>query len=92
MLMGSPLLLLLFMRPGCDLAAQRPFPKWETGRPVTVEGIFLPTPETQSFVPTSTDVAEGRDFFEQPFSVLGHPGPCFYQNLESMDGRRNRDN
>ena len=58
------------MRPGCDLAARRPFPKWETGRPVTVEGIFLPTPETQSFVPTSTDVAEGRNFFEQHFSVL----------------------
>ena len=52
----------------------------------------LPMLEVMSGVPTSTDVAEERKLFEQPFSVFGQPGPRFNENLESIDGRKNREN
>ena len=44
------------------------------------------------FVHAPTDVAEERNNFEQPFSEFGQPGPHFDENLESIDGRKNREN
>ena len=44
--------------------------------------------EVMSGVPMSTDVAEERKFFEQPFSVFGQPGPRSCENLEAADGRK----
>ena len=41
--------------------------------------------EVMSGVPTSTDVAEERGLFEQPFSVFGQPGLRFCENLEPID-------
>ena len=43
-------------------------------------------------VPAQSDVAEARNNFEQPFFVFGQPGPRFDKNLESIDGRKNREN
>ena len=42
-------------------------------------------------VPAPTDVAGGRNNFEQPFSAFGQPGPRFDQKLESIDGRKKRE-
>ena len=39
-------------------------------------------------VPAPTDVAEGRNNFEQPFSAFGQPGPRFDQHLESIDAKK----
>ena len=43
-------------------------------------------------VPAPTDVAEGRNNFEQPFSAFGQPGPRFDQHLESIDAKKKRGN
>ena len=46
-----------------------------------------------ALVPGSpVDVAEGRHNFEQPFSFFGQPGPRLNENLESIDGSKNREN
>ena len=43
---------------------------------------------TLSFEPASAD---GRNNFEQPFSVFGQPGPRFDENLESINGNGKRE-
>ena len=43
-------------------------------------------------VPAPTDVAGGRNNFEQPFSAFGQPGPRFDQHLESIDAKKKRGN
>ena len=56
--------------------------------------VVMPPPmlEGMSGILTSTDVAEERKLVEQPFSVFGQPGPRSCENLESIDGRKNREN
>ena len=43
-------------------------------------------------VPAPTDVAGGRNNFEQPFSAFGQPGPRFDQHLESIDAKKKQGN
>ena len=89
------------MCPGCDLAVQRFFPQpwwWALlGKGSTLNCPRMAAATGRCFsggasVPAPTDVAEGRNNFEQPFSAFGQPGPRFDQHLESIDAKKKRGN